>query len=753
MWKNYSADYIRQNRASGYSIMIAAFIAALFLSFLCSLFYNFWLDNIAGTKLEDGDWHGRIAGEMDEDAISMIESFANVEKAAVNTDLSNGEQVVVDICFYNKKTVYQDMLQIVNMLGLTEEVCDYNYQLLSLYFVRIPGDQMPRLLMPAYLAVVILVCISLVLVIYNSFAVSQNNRIHQFGIFSSIGAAPGQILACLVQEAFLLSILPILAGMFLGVVFSFGTVRAINAFTETLAGGRQSSFSCSPVILIIIFLLSMLTVLISAWLPGRKLSRLTPLEAIRGTGEQQGKKSVFRRKKHFRILSLLFGMEGELAGNALWAQRKALRTTSLSLSLAFLGFMMMQCFWTLSGISTFHTYFEKYQDVWDVMATIKDVKIGEFDLADGLKNRNDADSCVVYQRTEADVRLPVEAQSRELSALGGPMAFIKDPACDEGENLVVKTSIFIMDDKGFEEYCRQIGVNPRLDGSIIWNCFWDSVHSNFRYPEYIPYVEEGMDTVVLQNSEVKYLQEAYQSEGAEQEGFAEIPVLALSQECPMLREEFGKSDYALVQFIPLSLWRQISGQISGEGKELKIRILAKTRESLETLNMLEEEIVEMIGPDYDVESENRIQEKIDNDKMIEGYELVLGAFCMLFAVIGIAHVFSNTMGFLRQRKREFARYMSIGLTPKEMGKMFCIEALVLAGRPMLYSLFFTILATAFMIKASYLNPMEFVREAPVGAISAFILTVFAFVAFAYYLGGRRMLKLNLAEALRDDTLI
>lgn len=89
-------------------------------------------------------------------------------------------------------------------------------------------------------------------------------------------------------------------------------------------------------------LVSVLTVLISAWLPTRKLSRMSPLEAIRNTGELRLKK-----KKNSRILSLLFGAEGELAGNALKAQKKALRTSTLSLTLSFLGFTVMLCFFTL----------------------------------------------------------------------------------------------------------------------------------------------------------------------------------------------------------------------------------------------------------------------------------------------------------------------------------------------------------------------------------------------------------------------
>ena len=42
--------------------------------------------------------------------------------------------------------------------------------------------------MAFYLFVLLLVSVSLILIIHNSFAVSMNARVHQFGIFSSIGA-------------------------------------------------------------------------------------------------------------------------------------------------------------------------------------------------------------------------------------------------------------------------------------------------------------------------------------------------------------------------------------------------------------------------------------------------------------------------------------------------------------------------------------------------------------------------------------
>ena len=116
-------------------------------------------------------------------------------------------------------------------------------------------------------------------------------------------------------------------------------------------------------------------------------------------------------------------------------------------------------------------------------------------------------------------------------------------------------------------------------------------------------------------------------------------------------------------------------------------------------------------------------------------------------------MFSNTLGFLRQRKREFARYMSVGMTPEGIRKMFAIEALVIAGRPILITLPLTVAVVAFMITASYLDPMEFLVKAPIVPILVFILAILGFVGLAYCIGGKRMLKCRLADVLRDDNIM
>lgn len=322
--KDYSASYIKNNRASSVSVMVAAFIATLFLSFLCSTFYNLWIYEIEQIVLEEGDWQGRITGDIGEEDLDTLWNFANVESVIVNESLSGEQGVTVDIYFHNMRTIFRDMPLMIEKLGLEEEAASYHLFLLSRYFIHDPQDEEPPLLMTLYLVVLIMVSISLIFIIKNSFAVSMRARLHQFGIFSSIGATPRQILTCLMQEAAVLCAMPILLGSILGIAGSAGALHIMNLIAADVVGRHEAAFGYHPLIFVLTVLISVLTVLFSAWMPAVKLSRLTPLEAIRNTDAL-----LLKRKRNSRILFRLFGMEGELAGNAWKAQRKALDRKSV----------------------------------------------------------------------------------------------------------------------------------------------------------------------------------------------------------------------------------------------------------------------------------------------------------------------------------------------------------------------------------------------------------------------------------------
>lgn len=704
MWKEYTKGYLKNNRTSAISVMMAAFASALLLSLLITEFYNMW-------KYE-------------------------VERLTAEGD---------------------------------------TYALQAMYLARDVNDTAPRLVFPLFLLITGLACVSLVIIIHNVFAVSMNARIHQFGIFSSIGATPKQIRICLFQEAALWCALPILAGTLLGIVGAMGITEWTNVSMAGIENRREAVFGYHPLILAATILITCVTIGVSVWFPAWKLSRLTPLEAIKYTGDGQ-----LKRRKHSRMPALLFGVEGELAGNALKAQRKTLRMASLSLLFSFMAFTLMQCFFSLSAISTRETYFEKYQDAWDVMVTVKDEEIGNFGETEQIRALPGAEDVVVYQKAAAKCRLSEDELSEEMKANGGFSHASEKDVAREGEAFLVNAPIIVLDDVSFLRYCEQIGAAPRLDGAVILNQIRDVTNPDFRHPQYMPYLKGGSGTWLVGQAGTKDAgvdhvgtktvraedavtgngrteDSGIENVGAEDIGITaapvELPVVAYTQEKPRLREEYATLDYyELVHFMPLSLWEENKGRIAGAEEDSYIRVLGREGVTASELADLQREIDEITAEKYRTESENRIRAYEENDKEIRGMMTMFGGFCVLLAVIGVSNMFTNTLGFVRQRKREIARYLSVGMKPQEVRKMFFIEAFVIAVRPLLLTLPVAVLAVGAMLKASFMDPAEFLAEAPLRPIIVFILAVWAAVGFSYYLGWRKVRNLNLTEVLRDDMI-
>lgn len=630
------------------------------------------------------------------------------------------------------------------------------YALMAMYLVRDANDEAPRLVFPLFLLIMGLASFSLIVIIHNSFAVTMQTRIHQFGILSSIGATPKQLRTCLLQEAAVLCAVPIMAGTLLGIVGSMGLIALLETLVREVEGRRATVFGYHPLILLVTLLAAAITIGISAWLPARKLSVMTPLEAIKNTQELS-----LKRKSRSAVLSLLFGMEGELAGNALKAQRRALRTASISLLFSMTAFALMQCFFTLSEISTRETYFEKYQDAWDIMVTVKDTGIGSLGEAEKLRQIPGVEDVIVYQKADAKCYITEEELSGAFQANGGFSHDDGKYVVRDGEDFQVNAPIIVMDDASFLEYCGQIGAPQRTDGAVIRNVICDVTNPDFRHPQYMPYLNDCRMTALMAQSGSAAVEgpvsdgtaavEMPVSECAET---VEIPVIACTEAVPVLREEYATIDkYELVHFVPASLWKKIEGQTGGAEKDTLIRILCREGVGLDELEQIQGEAEKCLAGAYTAESENRIREYETNDRQIQGMMLVLGTFCVLLALIGLGNVFSNALGFVRQRKREFARYLSVGMTPGELRKMFCIEAFALVCRPMLWAAAVAVFAVGAMLKASYMDPSEFFVEAPFVPVGVFVLAVGGTVALAYYLSWRRMRDMNLAEVLRDDTMV
>lgn len=133
------------------------------------------------------------------------------------------------------------------------------------------------------LAVVIVVAgISLV---YNAFAISVAERTKQFGLLASLGASKRQLRRTVLIEALLLSVISIPLGLVLGIVGCLVVFRITGAGLASMFAlpdqADAISVVVSPAALIAAALVALATVLISAWVPARRASRISAVDAIR----------------------------------------------------------------------------------------------------------------------------------------------------------------------------------------------------------------------------------------------------------------------------------------------------------------------------------------------------------------------------------------------------------------------------------------------------------------------------------------
>ncbi|MBR3833132.1 MAG: ABC transporter permease [Lachnospiraceae bacterium] len=173
--------------------------------------------------------------------------------------------------------------------------------------------------------VVIIIAASVIL-IYNVFNMSFEERSKYLGMLSSVGATGKQKRSSVYYEAFTLLLVSLPVGFLVGLgVVKLG-MTILKPYMDTLLGIYSNvgfdkvplKISLIGVLFTVVF--SVFTVWISAYLPARKIGKIGPIECIRGNAS--------RSKKTHKVNKLaikLFKAEGLLAANSVKRKKKKTR--------------------------------------------------------------------------------------------------------------------------------------------------------------------------------------------------------------------------------------------------------------------------------------------------------------------------------------------------------------------------------------------------------------------------------------------
>ena len=223
--------------------------------------------------------------------------------------------------------------------GIDEVV--FNNSLLRYYGVISDNSakNMLYILSAIIMAIIIIGSVSL---IYNAFAISVSDRSRYLGMLSSVGATKKQKRNSVFFEGAVIAVVSVPVGIIaglagIGITFFFINPIINNLLTVT-EGLRVVVF---PITIIIAVLISFATIFISTYVPAKRASNISAIDAIRQTADV---KLTGKEVKTSKFTRAVFGIEGDLALKNLKRNKGRYRTTIFSLVISIVLFLVISQF-------------------------------------------------------------------------------------------------------------------------------------------------------------------------------------------------------------------------------------------------------------------------------------------------------------------------------------------------------------------------------------------------------------------------
>ena len=260
--------------------------------------------------------------------------------ALTAADTKSADQSLIHCYFKMHKPagVYDFMKE----MGYTQEHrYAYNTKVL-LYSGTAPFDSFLTAFYSLAAIIIALIVFGSVSLIYNAFSISVSERTRQFGLLSSVGATRKQLRRMVLFEALAVSIVGIPLGILVGIGGIGITLLLIgDKFFSIVRVDIPMRLCVSWQAVVIAAVIALVTVLISAWIPSKRATRVSAVEAIR---QSMDIKVSGRPVRTSKLAYKLFGLPGVLAGKHYKRNRKKYRTTVVSLFMSIVLFVSAAAF-------------------------------------------------------------------------------------------------------------------------------------------------------------------------------------------------------------------------------------------------------------------------------------------------------------------------------------------------------------------------------------------------------------------------
>ena len=639
-----------------------------------------------------------------------------------------------------------------------------------------PIDGTFKALFTVAAVVALIIILTSVYCIKNSFNISITEKIRQYGMLASVGATRRQIKSSVKTEAAMLGVVGIPVGTMSGILASLILVKVVNALSAGWLNFALSFHTSLPA-LILAVILSIATIYFSATGSARRAAKVTPLEAIRNTKEIKIKSAKLKTPA---IIGRIWGVGGVISYKNIKRNNKKYRTTVTSIVICSVTFIVISYFMSMAFSVVGMSYASVDYNIGINMSCKKDLDIEKLsELLSGIEGAKDY---LVGAGYYFDVDKP--EYTKEYGEYCGQLY-------DDSEDVSQEFLITVLDDKSYDKYASDAGIKNANTGAILVNKGTFDVYNEksskyvkeemelYKYKAgdtiecgYNVYDDASSDDNAAEGDTESSTDDNNAVEGDTESGTednsgyvdeetinngvrktVDVTIAGVTDKVPIGYKGYGNTTLLFMNQKGFeSLWAD------GKSNELKpghasysAYVVAENADEYQ--DTFEKETEE--NPEY-----SQISFYVSNmDKQMRDEKslfTLLGVFAygliVVIALIGITNIINTLSTGMELRSREFATLRSIGMTDKQFAGMVRLESVFISVKALVIGVPLGILISYLL--CVMMNRMDdaIIYEPPYKAIILCIVVVIMLIYAIMKLSMTKLRHNNIIETIKNENL-
>ncbi|MBO4418579.1 MAG: FtsX-like permease family protein [Oscillospiraceae bacterium] len=617
-----------------------------------------------------------------------------------------------------------------------------------------------------------LIFLGSVALIYNSFSISVSERTKQFGLLKSIGSTNRQIRRTVLTEAILLCVVGIPLGLLVGCGGIGLTLRFLRPAFDSIvqldgAKGIPIKLVLHAPSLLLAAGIGLFTALVSAWIPARRATRLSPITAIRQSTD------VKVRSREVRVSPLtgkLFGFPGTLAAKNFKRSRKQYRSTVVSLFMSIVLFVSAFCFADYLRRDIGDTVSKSEADlvVSDLNFKAGDSTEHLAALADQLLSAEHVEEAAFTVCTSQEFLSPEAAMTPEA---------VESMLHRENGSFCLSGMLCFLPEADYSALCAQAGVNPETRQAVAYATQLLFIYSDSGTAyQPCPLFRSSALPLTL-TMELLLPREHMIVNGSVYDDEDHLTGYYFISEDDV--DEYGNYNTDDLVYVPLEEATARKELVIGGMLEKRPLVSAENTltiylpltgtEALQKDIHSQEALLFLRAPEHltakaEVEGilselalndEYTVNDTRDGRESLQAALLVLNVFTfgfiILISLIAAANVFNTISTNVALRRREFATLKSVGMGDKSFGRMMRFECLLYGSKALLWGLPVSIGISWLIWKAvtnAFITSYRLPWTAMAIAAGSVFLVVFATMLYAT----GKIRKDNPIDALKQETM-